>query len=221
MAAEAPPSASRSSRGLDRSSGSDGAGEREVADGMAADPPPSASRSRRGLDRSSSSDGAGEREVADRATAGERDVVVVTHPHVHVRDADLSGHERDTLVLTAEERRWGRRRVTTTGGRTLALALPTGTTLTPGEILHVGPDWYLIVEGAPEPVLAVTPASGEEALRIAFEVGNRHFTLALDGERLLVPDDRAMDQLLTWLGVPFERAQAVFVPIGRGHRHDG
>jgi len=210
MAPHTPPSASRSSRRLDRSGGPDGAGEREVSDGMAAEAPPSASRSSRGLDRSGSPGGSGDREV-----------VVVTHLQVDMRDADLSGHERDTLVLTAEERRWGRRRVTTTGGRTLALALPTGTTLTPGEILHVGPDWYLIVEGAPEPVLAVTPTSGEEALRIAFEVGNRHFTLALDGERLLVPDDRAMDQLLTRLGVPFERAQAVFVPIGRGHRHDG
>jgi len=176
---------------------------------MVADAPTSPSRSSSPLDRSGDPDG-----------AGDRDVVVVTHPHVRGRDADLSGHERDTLVLTAEERRWGRRRVRTTRGRTLALALPTGTTLTPGEILHVGPDWYLVVEGAPEPVLAVTPASSEEALRIAFEVGNRHFTLALDGERLLVPDDRAMDQLLTRLGVPFERAQAVFVPIGTGHRHD-
>jgi urease accessory protein len=221
MAPHTPPSASRSSRGLDRSGSPDGSSDRGVPDGMTADAPPSASRSSRGVGRSGSPDGSGEREVPDRATAGDRDVVVVTHPHVHVRDADLSGHERDTLVLTAEERQWGRRRVTTTGGRTLALALPTGTTLTPGEILHVGPDWYLIVEGAPEPVLVVTPGSGKEALRIAFEVGNRHFTLALDGERLLVPDDRAMDQLLTRLGVPFERAQAVFVPIGTGHRHDG
>ena len=149
------------------------------------------------------------------------EVPVITDPRVHVHDVDLVGRERDTLVLTAEERRWGRRRVTTTGGRTLALALPTGSVLSPGEILHVGPDWYVVVEGAPEPVFAVTPASGEEALRIAFEVGNRHFTLALDGERLLVPDDPAMDQLLTRLGVGFERAQAVFVPIGTGHRHDG
>jgi len=188
---------------------------------MAPHTPPFASRSSRRLDRSGGPDGAGEREGSDDTSAGDRDVVVVTHPDVHVRDVDLSGHERDTLVLTAEERQWGRRRVTTTMGRTLALALPTGTTLTPGEILHVGPDWYLVVEGAPEPVLAVTPASAEEALRIAFEVGNRHFTLALDGERLLVPDDRAMDQLLTRLGVPFERAQTVFVPIGTGHRHDG
>ena len=147
-------------------------------------------------------------------------VVVVTHPHVHLHDADLSRLERDALVLTAEERRWGRRRVTTQAGRTLALALPTGSVLTPGDILHVGPGWYVVIEAAREPVLAVTPRSREEALRIAFEVGNRHFTLAIDCERLLVPDDPAMDQLLGRLGVAFERVQSVFVPVGAGHRHD-
>lgn len=147
-------------------------------------------------------------------------VVVITHPHVHLHDADLSRLERDALVLTAEERRWGRRRVTTQAGRTLALALPTGSVLTPGEILHVGPGWYVVIEAAPEPVLAVTPRSRAEAIRIAFEVGNRHFALALDGERLLVPDDPAMDQLLGRLGVAFERVQSVFMPVGAGHRHD-
>ena len=147
-------------------------------------------------------------------------VVVITHPHVHLHDADLSRLERDALVLTAEERRWGRRRVTTQGGRTLALALPTGSGLTPGDILYVGPGWYVVIEAAPEPVLAVTPRSREEAIRVAFEVGNRHFTLALDGDRLLVPDDPAMDQLLTRLGLAFERVQSVFTPIGAGHRHD-
>lgn len=147
-------------------------------------------------------------------------VVVITHPHVHLHDADLSRLERDALVLTAEERRWGRRRVTTQAGRTLALALPTGSVLTPGEILHVGPGWYVVIEAAPEPVLAVTPRSREEAIRIAFEVGNRHFTLAIDGERLLVPDDPAMDQLLGRLGAAFERVQSVFMPVGTGHRHD-
>lgn len=145
---------------------------------------------------------------------------VVTAPHVHVPDADLVGLERDLLVLTAEERRWGRRRVTTRAGRTLALALPTGSRLTPGEVLYVGAGWYVAIEAAPEPVLAVTPRSREEALRIAFEVGNRHFTLALEGDRLLVPDDPAMDQLLTRLGVAFERARTRFAPIGAGHRHD-
>jgi urease accessory protein len=147
-------------------------------------------------------------------------VVVITRPQVPVHDADLSRRDRDLLVLTAEERRWGRRRVTTQAGRVLALALPTGSTLTPGDILHVAADWYVVVEAAPEPVLAVTPRSRDEALRIAWEVGNRHFTLALDGDRLLLADDTAMVQLLGRLDVPFERVQSIFIPLGAGHRHD-
>jgi urease accessory protein len=149
-----------------------------------------------------------------------RDVPVVTGPPGHVDAAALAGRERDVLVLTAEERRWGRRRVVTRGGRTLALALPTGSVLAPGHVLHVEPEWYVVIEAAPEPVLVVTPASPDEAVRVAFEVGNRHFTLAIDGPRLLVPDDPAMEQLLTRLGVAFERARARFVPVGAGHRHD-
>jgi urease accessory protein len=152
--------------------------------------------------------------------AGSRAVPVITEPHIRVDDTDLAGLERDALVLTAEERRWGRRRAATRAGRTLALALPTGSVLTPGDVLHIGPGWYVVVEAAREPVLAVTPRSREEAIRIAFEVGNRHFTLALDGARLLVPDDPAMDQLLTRLGAAFERVEAVFVPVSVGHRHD-
>ena len=145
---------------------------------------------------------------------------MITEMAGHVADAALAGLERDTLVLTAEERRWARRRVTTSAGRTLALALPTGSVLVPGAVLYVGADWFVVIECANEACLAVTPASREEALRVAFEVGNRHFNLALDGERLLVPDDPGMDILLTRLGVRYERVRAVFTPIGRAQRHD-
>ena len=145
---------------------------------------------------------------------------VITRSHVHVHDAELRGLERDVLVLTAEERRWGRRRVKTSAGRELVLALPTGSVLTPHDVLYVGTRWYVAIEAAAEPVLAIAPRSRDEALRVAFEVGNRHFTLAIDGERLLVPDDTAMEQLLTRLDVPWRRDHAVFVPVGAGHRHD-
>ena len=145
---------------------------------------------------------------------------VVTESHVHVADAELRALERDVLVLGAEERRWGRRRVKTAKGRELALALPTGSLLHPGHVLYVGPDYYVVVEAAVEDVLAVTPRDREEAIRVAFEVGNRHFTIAIDGDRLLVPDDIAMEQLLTRIGVVWTRDRAVFAPIGAGHRHD-
>jgi urease accessory protein len=130
-----------------------------------------------------------------------------------------SRRERDTLRLTWEGRRWGRRRVKTTAGREVALALPTGTVLPLGAILWVDADWYLEVEAAPEPVIAIMPDSPLQALRIAFEVGNRHFSLAAGGERLLVPDDTAMVQLLERLGACWERCEAVYIPMGFGHTH--
>jgi urease accessory protein len=132
----------------------------------------------------------------------------------------LLGLERDVLVLTAEERRWGRRRARTTAGRELVLALPTGSVLAPGEVLHLDREWYVVVEPAMEALLAVVPRSTRELARVAFEVGNRHFTLAWHEGRVLVPDDPAMEQLLKRLEMPFERICAVFEPLGRGHRHD-
>jgi urease accessory protein len=147
-------------------------------------------------------------------------MIVVTAAHVHVGPEALAGKERDTLHLSWEERRWTRKRARTTRGREVALALPTGSVLHPGDVLAVEADWYLAVEGRPEPVLAVLPRERDEAIRVAFDVGNRHFPLALEGDALLVPDDTAMEQLLTRLGVPWERRQAVFDPVGRGgHRH--
>jgi urease accessory protein len=147
-------------------------------------------------------------------------MVLIAVSQVQVSREALRGKERDTLQLTWEERRWTRKRVTTTGGREVALALPTGSVLHPGAIVVVEADWYLAVEGCPEPVLAVVPRDRAEAVRIAFAVGNRHFPLALDGEYLLVPDDSAMEQLLSRLGVRWERWRAVFDPVGAGHRHD-
>jgi urease accessory protein len=147
-------------------------------------------------------------------------MIVITESAVHVASATLEGRERDTLCLTWEERRWTRRRVVTTAGREVGLALPTGSLLKPGDIVAVEADWYLEIEGRPEPVLAVTPRSRDEAIRIAFDVGNRHFPLAIDGDDLLVPDDTAMEQLLTRLGVVWQRRAAVFAPFGGGNARE-
>jgi urease accessory protein len=149
-------------------------------------------------------------------------MLVITTPPAIVPAAALAGKERDTLRLTWEERRWTRKRVTTGAGRAVALALATGSVLKPGDVLAVERKWYLIVEASAEPVIAVRPRDHDEAIRVAFEVGNRHFSLAIDGECLLVPDDTAMELLLNRIGVPWERREAVFDPIaGGGHRHEG
>jgi urease accessory protein len=147
-------------------------------------------------------------------------MIVIERLRLDVDVAALSGLERDTLRLTWEGRRWTRKKLVTRGGREVALALPTGTVLPIGALLLVEPTFYLTVEGEPEPVIAVRPRDHREALRVAFEVGNRHFSLAEDGDSLLVPDDTAMTQLLDRLHVAWERRSAVYSPLGFAHAHE-
>jgi urease accessory protein len=148
-------------------------------------------------------------------------VLIIDHLISPVSQDILRAKEDDKLVLTWEQRRWVRGRFTTEKGRKIGLALPTGTTLSPDAILWVEQDWYLRVEAATESILEISPPDSAEAVKIAFEVGNRHFPLAIQENKLLVPDDKTMVRLMDRLGAPWERRQAVFNPIAntQGHQH--
>ena len=135
--------------------------------------------------------------------------------------AGLGGKEEDTLALTWEQRRWVRGKFRTTKGREIALALPTGTPLTPGAVVLIEKNWYVRVEALAENLLFVTPRSHAESIQLAFEIGNRHFPLALEGHHIVVPDDPAMARLFARLEVPCERRTAVFTPIGNGLAYGG
>jgi urease accessory protein UreE len=122
-------------------------------------------------------------------------------------------------VLTAQERRRARRRVVTRAGRVLTLALPPGDVLEPGRLLYVGPGWYVTVEAAPEALLAVSPRSPGEGLRVALEIGRLHAALAVAGDRLLVPDEPAVERLLRRLEVDWVRVHEPFLPLASGSPH--
>ncbi len=146
---------------------------------------------------------------------------VITEAPIAVDPAALAARSRDTLRLTWEERRWTRRKAVTTAGRAIALALPTGTVLAPGDVLALEADWYLVVEARAERVLALFPEGFEAAVRIAFDVGNRHFSLGGNEQTLLVPDDTAMEDLVRRLGVRWERREVVYSPIDSAERGGG
>jgi urease accessory protein len=145
--------------------------------------------------------------------------LIIDRLHPSSNEDDLRAKEEDTLVLTWEQRRWMRGRFTTDRGRKIGIALPTGTNPAPGAILYVGADWYLRIEAAIESVLEILPSDYDEAVKIAFEVGNRHFPLALEKSRILVPDDKVMVRLMERLGAPWERRRAIFDPIGNTQLH--
>jgi urease accessory protein len=140
--------------------------------------------------------------------------LIIDRLHPSANQDDLRAKDEDKLVLTWEQRRWMRGRFTTALGRKIGIALPTGTTLKHGAILYIGADWYLKIEAAIESVLEILPLDYNEAVKIAFEIGNRHFPLALEESKILVPDDKVMVRLMERLGAPWERRQAIFDPIG-------
>src|SRR5215470_4784890 len=148
-----------------------------------------------------------------------RPAIVVDALPTNVSRADLDGKEIDRLSLTWEQRRWMRGRFTTERGREIGVALPTGVQIEAGQIMWIGPDWYLTLEAASEPLLRIDAGDRQEAIRIAFEVGNLHFPLAIAGESLLVPDDSALTQLLGRIGVRWEKCRAAFEPIAKGSPH--
>lgn len=150
-----------------------------------------------------------------------RPSIVVDSLPMSVSGADIEGKETDRLLLTWEQRRWMRGRFTTEKGREIGVALPTGTQIESGQIMFIGTDWYLTMKAATEPLLAIHAADRQDAIRIAFEIGNLHFPLAVAGESLLVPDDSAMTQLLGRIGAHWERCNGAFDPIGRGSPHEG
>jgi urease accessory protein len=145
--------------------------------------------------------------------------LIIDQLHPSANEEELRGKEEDKLVLTWEQRRWMRGRFTTLRGRKIGVALPTGTMLAHGSILYVTTDWYLRIEAAAEPVLEIFPLDYSEAVKIAFEIGNRHFPLALEEGKILVPDDKVMVRLLERLGAPWERRQTIFDPISNTQLH--
>ncbi|HEY7205563.1 MAG TPA: urease accessory protein UreE [Methylomirabilota bacterium] len=147
------------------------------------------------------------------------DSIVIAGRAAPREPADLAGLEADVIELTAQERRRPRRRVVTRGERVLTLVLPSGETLAPGDLLYVGPGWYVTVAAASEALLAVEPRSPREAVRVALEVGRLHSALAIAGSRLLVPDEPATERLLRRLGVAWERRHEPFHPISTGSPH--
>lgn len=146
-------------------------------------------------------------------------MIVIAGLPVAADPGALAGLDADPVELTAEERRYARRRVVTRSGRVLTLALSAGESLVPGRVLHVGTGFYVVVTAAPEPLLAVTVRTPREGLRVALEVGRLHASLAVEAGRLLVPDDPVVERLLRRLDVPWVRTREPFLPASSGSPH--
>ena len=114
------------------------------------------------------------------------------------------------LPMSAHDRRRVRRLVEAADGAVLALELPTGTVLHPGQVLHHDTEGAYVVAAADEDVMVVRPRDIGEAARVAHLIGNMHRDIHVDGAEIVALADDTLADRIAKMGAPVERTRRPF-----------
>lgn len=139
---------------------------------------------------------------------------------LHVQSEPPAGLPVVDLPMTAHDRRRVRRLLEAPDGVVLALELPTGTILHPGQLLHHDAEAAYVVSAAEEEVLVVRPRDIAEAARVAHLIGNMHRDIHMDGCAIIALADDTLATRIAKTGAPFERTRRPFYGRAPGeHSH--
>ena len=129
------------------------------------------------------------------------------------RRKELFPSERDLVRLDWEARQKCRQRLRTAAGREIGLALPTGTRLSPGDVLYRDADVEIVVEGKPEKVFVLRPEKRETFGLACYQIGNLHRPIGFDKGAILVPYEPVLEKQLTRLGFTYTVEERVFTGV--------
>ena len=130
--------------------------------------------------------------------------------------------EQDVVRLNWEARQKCRQRLKTEAGREIGLALPTGTRLSPGDVLYRAADVEIVVEGKPEKVFALRPEKRETFGLACYQIGNLHRPIGFDDGVILVPYEPVLERQLTRLGFTYTVEERIFTGVlqqSQSHAH--
>ena len=123
-------------------------------------------------------------------------------------------HERIASVTLAFDDRYRRRlRLVDDDGHPFLLDLNEATHLGDGDGLALDDGGYVRVRAAPEPCADIRCASGAEATRVAWHIGNRHVPLqVLPDGALRIRRDHVIMAMVESLGAQLNLVTAPFAP---------
>ena len=130
--------------------------------------------------------------------------------------------ERDLVNLNWEARQKCRQRLRTKAGREIGLALPTGTRLSPGDVLYRDAGVEIVVEGKPEKVFVLRLEKCEAFGLACYQVGNLHRPIGFNDGAILVPYEPVLEKQLTRLGFTYTVEERVFTGVlqqSQSHAH--
>src|SRR6056297_549297 len=133
--------------------------------------------------------------------------VLVRHYH-----GDTAGR----LTLSYEARLLRRRVLTTDDGEDILVDLEQTSSLDHGDALVLEDGRHIAIAAAPEPLLEIT---GDNLVRLAWHIGNRHTPCQVEATRLLIQPDHVIRDMLGKLGATVIERVEPFTPEGGAYGH--
>ncbi len=140
-----------------------------------------------------------------------------------------------TVALDWDTRQKSRFEAIDSSGRTVGVFLPRGTVVRGGDVLVAEDGSLVVVEALAQPVLVATAAQAShtpalDLARAAYHLGNRHVSLEVRPDRLVLEPDHVLAELLRRIGLDVVETSGAFEPeagaydaaAAHGHRgtHD-
>ncbi len=141
----------------------------------------------------------------------------MTQPTTH--DVKLAGTWTgawDLVVLTYDERFLRRKVLATVHDERFLVDLDHTTSLGHGDAFMLEDGRLIEVIAAEEPLLAV---SGDDLVRLAWHIGNRHTPAQIEPARILIQRDHVMADMLAKLGATVSEVVEPFTPEGGAYGH--
>lgn len=122
----------------------------------------------------------------------------------------------DRVVLDYEARFMRRKVLITEKGEKLLVDLPQTTSLDHQGVLLLEGGGEIEVVAAAENLLQIT---GDDLVRLAWHVGNRHTPCQIEMDRLLIQQDHVIHDMLNLLGATVTDVTEAFTPEGGAYGH--
>ncbi|GBE33606.1 urease accessory protein UreE [bacterium BMS3Bbin06] len=68
-------------------------------------------------------------------------------------------------------------------------------------------------------MIVIFPENTMRSAMIAYEIGNRHLPISLEGSNIVTPYDRFIEEFLRMESINYERRREAFEPMRRGDHH--
>ena len=139
--------------------------------------------------------------------------------HISSHTIQRAGHwsgAADRCVLTYDERFLRRKRLVAVQGTVFLVDLAHTVSLNHGDAFELTDGRLIAVEAAQEELLEIT---GEDLVRLAWHIGNRHCPCQVEPARLLIQNDHVIRDMLTLLGATLRDVTEAFCPEGGAYGH--